>query len=208
MPISLSVLVFRGDPVDSMEYCHAGIYLEYGDGKQSTMHIVGAPRVFHFEEEVERDLAKSDRLERQILVTTLHKSFSRAMIQGVCSKTRVKNDGSEWNCQHWVGDVLTELMKLEVLIKDREDIKCLMKEQKEIECRMKKQRKIEGPTSDQKKVECLTKEQREIECLPNGQVKLKCLTKEQRMEAIDRMTTAISEAKDEKHLCVTMSGWT
>ncbi|RAK98424.1 uncharacterized protein BO80DRAFT_361857 [Aspergillus ibericus CBS 121593] len=150
MPITLSVLVFRGDPVDAMEYRHAGIYLDYGKDQSSMMHVVGAPGVFRFQEDDKMDYAKSEKLERHILVTTLHKGFTRDMVKAACSRTPVKNDGSEWNCQHWVGDALKELMKLGV----------------------------------------------------------QCLTKEQREEALDKMTAAVAEAKDEKHLCVTVSGWT
>ncbi|PWY76444.1 hypothetical protein BO94DRAFT_425418, partial [Aspergillus sclerotioniger CBS 115572] len=117
MAITLSVLVFRAEPFDCIEFRHTSIYLDYGDGTQSTLHIVGASRDYHFEE-VEKDHAESGKLERHILVTTFHEGFTSAMIKDACSNTRVNNDGSEWNCHHWVGDVLAELMKLEILIKD------------------------------------------------------------------------------------------
>ncbi|PYI04888.1 hypothetical protein BO78DRAFT_372144 [Aspergillus sclerotiicarbonarius CBS 121057] len=148
MSITLSVLVFRGDPVDTMEYRHAGIYLDYGQGQSSMMHIVGAPGCFSFQEDDKMDYTKSDKLEGHIRVTTLHEDFTRAMIKDACSKTPVKNHSREWNCQHWVGDALAELVR-----------------------------------------------------------KIQCLTKTQREAAIDQMAATIAEARDEKHLGVTVGGW-
>ncbi|KAF4772614.1 hypothetical protein HAV15_011201 [Penicillium sp. str.  len=47
------------------------------------------------------------------LLKPRHKSFLR-----VLARLRNSNSGRDWNCQNWVGEVLTELVKIGCLTKE------------------------------------------------------------------------------------------
>ncbi|RAK88135.1 hypothetical protein BO79DRAFT_149164 [Aspergillus costaricaensis CBS 115574] len=116
---TLSLLVFHGSPLDFIKYRHAVLLLTtYPDNQQSMFHITGPPGGFKFVEVTGANPTQSAKLERNIpVVTTVSgdnnsTTISRKMIRDACARVKVRNDLPGWNCQNWVGEALSELVKI------------------------------------------------------------------------------------------------
>ncbi|OJZ84040.1 hypothetical protein ASPFODRAFT_63124 [Aspergillus luchuensis CBS 106.47] len=116
---TLSLLVFHGSPLDFIKYRHAVLLLTtYPDNQQSMFHITGPPGEFKFVEVTGTNPTQSAKLERNIpVVSTVsgdNKSttISRKMVRDACARVKVRNDLPGWNCQNWVGEALSELVKI------------------------------------------------------------------------------------------------
>lgn len=108
----LSLLVFHGSPLDFIKYRHAVLLLTYPENQQSMFHIIGPPGEFKFVEVTGANPTQSAKLERNIPVANVSASISREMIRDACARVKVRNDVPGWNCQNWVGEALTELVKI------------------------------------------------------------------------------------------------
>ncbi|PWY63246.1 hypothetical protein BO83DRAFT_431927 [Aspergillus eucalypticola CBS 122712] len=103
---TLSLLVFHGSPLDFIKYRHAVLLLTtYPDNQQSMFHITGPPGEFKFVEVTGANPTQSAKLERNIPVVT-------TMVRDACARVKVRNDLPGWNCQNWVGEALSELVKI------------------------------------------------------------------------------------------------
>ncbi|PYH28933.1 uncharacterized protein BO87DRAFT_449963 [Aspergillus neoniger CBS 115656] len=103
---TLSLLVFHGSPLDFIKYRHAVLLLTtYPDNQQSMFHITGPPGEFKFVEVTGANPTQSAKLERNIPVVT-------TIVRDACARVKVRNDLPGWNCQNWVGEALSELVKI------------------------------------------------------------------------------------------------
>ncbi|KAK4871393.1 hypothetical protein LT330_000630 [Penicillium expansum] len=118
MPTKISLLVYKGVPVDFSKYRHTALHALYSDGQYDWLHAVGAHPLFKFQKDPENPM--SEPPIAWIPVCTAPDSATKAKIIFACACTSVRNSNSDrdWNCQNWVGDALTELVKIGCLTKE------------------------------------------------------------------------------------------
>ncbi|KAJ5467665.1 hypothetical protein N7475_005417 [Penicillium sp. IBT 31633x] len=111
MPTQISLLVYKGVPVDFSKYRHTALHALYPDGEHDWLHVVGGHPFFKFQKDSQDPI--SDPPIAWIPVSTAPDSVTKAMILSACTSTSVRNTNldRDWNCQNWVGDALTELVK-------------------------------------------------------------------------------------------------
>ncbi|KAL2706063.1 hypothetical protein AAEP93_001313 [Penicillium crustosum] len=112
MRTQISVLVYKGVPVDFSKYRHTALRALYSDGQYDWLHVVGSHPFFKFQKDSENPM--SEEPIAWITVCTAPNSVTKAKIISACACTSVRNSNSDrdWNCQNWVGDALTELVKI------------------------------------------------------------------------------------------------
>ncbi|KAJ5773961.1 hypothetical protein N7457_008857 [Penicillium paradoxum] len=110
MPIQISLLVYKGVPVDFSEYRHTALHALYSEDEYDWLHVVGAHPFFEFQKDSKDPI--SEPPIAWIPVSTAPDSVTKAMIVGACARTPVRNSNRDrdWNCQNWVGEALTELV--------------------------------------------------------------------------------------------------
>lgn len=109
----LSIIVYRGDPLDFQRMRHTAFYIRYSDGSMLLSQITGASGFFAYEECWDTDDPASNiHFERQISVITSRSNTVRdPEIRNTIKNTRIINNEQGWNCQNWIGDVLTRLQR-------------------------------------------------------------------------------------------------
>jgi hypothetical protein len=111
MPTRLFVLVYVASPLDYARYRHTALFFEFAAGTTTLIHIRGAYGIFSLEEKTHYDPEASRSLAGKIPVAELPDSISTASIKSTVISTPIKNSDREWNCQNWVGDALSRLVK-------------------------------------------------------------------------------------------------
>ena len=114
MPMTISIAVFRGDPIDWAMYRHTAIHVLDEDGENNLLHVTGAHPFFEYTPE-NTDPAKIGRkLEALIPVSVPRDMITKSMIWDACARTRIWNDPhhQDWNCHNWVGEALTSLVAI------------------------------------------------------------------------------------------------
>lgn len=119
MPTQLSLLVYKGVPVDFTKYRHTALHVLYSDGEYNWLHVVGAHPFFEFSQDSQNPI--SEPPIAWIPVSTVSDAMTKATIASACASTPVRNGNCDrdWNCQNWVGEALTELVRVGCLT-DRE----------------------------------------------------------------------------------------
>lgn len=122
MPTQISLLVYKGVPVDFSKYRHTALHALYSDGQYDWLHAVGAHPFFKFQKDTENPI--SEPPIAWIPVCTVPDSVTREKIICACACTPVRNGNSDrdWNCQNWVGEALTELVKIGCLTKEERGV--------------------------------------------------------------------------------------
>jgi hypothetical protein len=110
--------VYKGVPVDFSKYRHTALHALYPNGQCGWLHAVGAHPFFKFQKDSENPM--SEPPIAWIPVCTVPDSVTKAQIIFACACTSVRNSNSDrdWNCQNWVGEALTELVKIGCLTKE------------------------------------------------------------------------------------------
>ncbi|OQE46303.1 hypothetical protein PENCOP_c001G06666 [Penicillium coprophilum] len=118
MPTQISLLVYKGVPVDFSKYRHTALHALYPDGQYDWLHVAGAHPFFKFQKDPENPM--SEQPIAWIPVCTTPESVTKAKIILACASTSVRNSSNDrdWNCQNWVGETLTELVKIGCLTKE------------------------------------------------------------------------------------------
>ncbi|KAJ5092832.1 hypothetical protein N7456_008693 [Penicillium angulare] len=111
MSTTITVAVFRGDPLDWAMYRHTAIHVQYADGEDNILHVTGAHPFFEYTLQNDHPAQVNLKLEALIPVSSPSNAFTKAMIQSTCAITAVRNDleHQDWNCQNWVGEALANL---------------------------------------------------------------------------------------------------
>ncbi|CAI7610763.1 unnamed protein product [Penicillium pancosmium] len=96
MPATLTIAVFRGDPLDWAIYRHTALH-------------PGTP--------ADTGL----KIEALITVSNPSDEITKNMIEKACVQTPVRNDPhhQDWNCHNWVGEALTELVAIGCLTEEQ-----------------------------------------------------------------------------------------
>jgi hypothetical protein len=116
-PQTLCIIVYRGDPVDSMSNRHTAFFIEYSDGSNVLCHIVGGSGFFEIEERWNIDPSNLSRSwERTIPVVTAPTNTANDLtMRNTLYNTPINNAERAWNCQSWVGDGLRRLQEAELI---------------------------------------------------------------------------------------------
>lgn len=110
MSASLSIIVYKGEPIDAPDYRHTALFLDTPGNESVLLHVVGGAGFFQPQIVAKDDPAASVKFVSKIEVAKIH-GQSKDSLQSTIMATPVKNTDRFWNCQHWVGDALLVLSK-------------------------------------------------------------------------------------------------
>lgn len=111
MDARLSIIVYRGDPVDLPRTRHTALFVIFADNSTVLIHATGAAGFFSVEQRPQAQPRKSQNFEQDIPVATIG-GKTRAEVQSTIAATPTNNSTHDWDCQKWVGDALTRLSNL------------------------------------------------------------------------------------------------
>ncbi|KAJ5749202.1 uncharacterized protein N7511_010898 [Penicillium nucicola] len=111
----LSILVYKGTPIDFPRYRHTALHALYTKNDYEWLHVVAAHPFFKFQKDRHNPI--SEEPIAWIPVCTVPEAVTRAMIHAACSRTTVRNEPTDrdWNGQNWVGEALAELVDVGAL---------------------------------------------------------------------------------------------
>jgi hypothetical protein len=114
---TLSIIVYRGDPVDAPTTRHTALFVEFENGDNVLSYVVSGHGFFQHEESWNIDQPSNSRhFEQSIWVATFETTEDEAMyIRNELRNTPINNEESSWNCHTWVGDALERLRDAELL---------------------------------------------------------------------------------------------
>lgn len=110
MSASLSIIVYKGDPIDACDFRHTALFLEVPGSDSILLHVVGGAGFFQAQVIPNNDPSGSKNFICKIGIAKIS-GQSKETIQTEITSTPIKNTDKSWNCQHWVGDVLLGLDK-------------------------------------------------------------------------------------------------
>ncbi|KAL9131432.1 MAG: hypothetical protein Q9217_000646 [Psora testacea] len=108
MAASLSIIVYKGSPIDASKYRHTALFLEFPETTTTLLHVTGASGFFQAEAKAGEDPSKSKKFVKKILVGQIQ-GQAKTAIESTIQLTPVNNLDRSWNCQTWVGDALKKL---------------------------------------------------------------------------------------------------
>lgn len=115
-PASISVLVFRGEPLDYQRYRHTSLHISFTDDQDPFVaHAVGPPGEYEFQIRETYDLPESQGIVRTVQVGNPLLSIGRAQLIDLLRAVPVRNWDAEFNCQIWVEAVLRRLRDMRLL---------------------------------------------------------------------------------------------
>lgn len=132
----LSVIVFRGDPIDATMFRHVGLLLEHlEEGIDGTPHATIAHTTFlqvtgsagGFERDESPASTCGDPRENELFAGIVHVATTPATgasdrrLRNAIWATAVNNAEASWNCQNWVGDALNSCVGAGLVLADQVD---------------------------------------------------------------------------------------
>ena len=106
--IYISIIIYKGSPLDYPQYRHTAIWLRFEDGSPSLLvHVVGPSGGFEFESKRSSDPSESQRFAKRIDIGYLTIDMTPAQIVQVLQRVPINNRDREFNCQTWVEDALS-----------------------------------------------------------------------------------------------------
>lgn len=108
MAVALSIVIYKGSPIDSAMYRHTVLFLEFPDTTTMLFHITGASGLFQSEARPGGNPLKSKKFADKIPVGKIH-GQEKDVIESTIQSIGVNNSDLSWNCQNWVGDALKTL---------------------------------------------------------------------------------------------------
>jgi hypothetical protein len=110
---TLSIIVYRGDPVDAQSTRHVAWYIQYADGSNVLSHVTGGYGFFAHDERWNTNPSESRHYERTIPVSTIASRESRDLtVRNILFNVPVNNEERAWNCQTWIGDGFAALRNI------------------------------------------------------------------------------------------------
>ncbi|KAI3401521.1 hypothetical protein diail_10955 [Diaporthe ilicicola] len=108
---TLSIVIFRGNPIDAYIYRHVGLFIQTFNGdtliKWNFLHVTGTAGSFQREESWDRNPLQSASTCGHVHVVKIRvTSETDKTLRNTIWATLVKNNDRSWNCQNWVGDAL------------------------------------------------------------------------------------------------------
>lgn len=108
MAVPLSIIVYKGSPIDASKYRHAAILLDFPDTSPLLLHVAGANGFFQAEVKLEEDPSKSKKFVMKIPVGEIQ-GQKKVAIESTIKSVVINNSDLSWNCQNWIGDALKKL---------------------------------------------------------------------------------------------------
>jgi len=108
MAARLSIIAYRGSPVDAPEFRHTALFIEFPNNETLLLHITGASGFFATESKSGEEPTRSNKFIKKISVGVIQ-GQERANIESTIKATPIKNLDRSWNCQNWIGDALKRL---------------------------------------------------------------------------------------------------
>lgn len=113
---TLSIVIYKGKPIDSMKFWHTALFIEYSEGRNVLLHVTGAAVFFEFEERQDgRDVTTAPSFVSKVHVATLNAGQEDLTLRNTIYNTLVNNSDNGWNCQVWIGDDL-ERVRVNMLL--------------------------------------------------------------------------------------------
>nr|OQO29671.1 hypothetical protein B0A51_02576 [Rachicladosporium sp. CCFEE 5018] len=110
--VHISIVVYRGSPLDYPQYRHTALWLRFSDGSPALLaEITGGHGFFEYQYGDNADPATHQDFVRAVDVGQLSSTFTRASIIQTLSGVHVDNDDREYICQTWVQHAL-EMLKI------------------------------------------------------------------------------------------------
>lgn len=111
MSARLSIIVYKGDPVDLRKTRHTALFVTFADNTTVLIHAIGAGGDFTMAQRLNEQPTDSQRFVKSIPVAVIT-GKSKSQIRSTIAATPVNNSSRDWDCQKWVGDALTRLSNL------------------------------------------------------------------------------------------------
>lgn len=108
MAASLSIIIYKGSPIDASEFRHTALFLEFSDAITLLIHVTGSSGFFQAEVRPGEEPTRSKKFIKKITVGTIM-GQTKAAIESAIKFTPIDNSDPSWNCQNWVGDALKKL---------------------------------------------------------------------------------------------------
>ena len=108
MATSLSIIVYKGSPIDASKYRHTALFLEFPDTTNLLIHVTGASGFFQAEVKSGENPTKSKKFVKKISVGKIQ-GQTKVAIESAIKVTPINNSDRSWNCHHWIGDALKKL---------------------------------------------------------------------------------------------------
>lgn len=111
---TLSILVYRGDPVDAQSTRHTAFFIEYEDGSNVISQVTGGHGFFQHDERWHQRPSESRHWERTIPIARLvtRGGPRDLVVREILIGVPINNQERAWNCQSWIGDSLAALSHL------------------------------------------------------------------------------------------------
>lgn len=107
MAVSLSIIIYKGSPIDASQYRHTALFLEVPNTSPLLLHITGATGFFQAEVKLGEDPSKSKKFVMKIPVGEIQ--GEKTAIESTIKSVVINNTDRSWNCQNWIGDTLEKL---------------------------------------------------------------------------------------------------
>lgn len=105
--IHISIIVYKGSPLDYSQYRHTSLWLRFADRTPPLLaHIVGPWGEFVFESRESFEPWESQRYAKIVDVGTLTAAATSAQMVRALQNVPINNRDREFDCQKWVKDAL------------------------------------------------------------------------------------------------------
>ena len=104
----LSINIYVGDPLDLQTTRHTGFLIQWSDGDNLVIHVMGSHEFFELEEIWNGPKpSRRDGCIRSVPVVTWCTSRDEKFkVRNILRDTPINNSERGWNCQNWIGDAL------------------------------------------------------------------------------------------------------
>ena len=113
---SLSILIFKGEPLDYQRYRHTSLHITFPDPQEPLVaHAVGPPGEYEFQIREPYDSIESQGIVRTVKVGSSLVSVVHDQMIDILRAVPVRNWDAEFNCQIWVEAALRRLRDLRLV---------------------------------------------------------------------------------------------
>ncbi|KAK7606534.1 hypothetical protein BKA81DRAFT_177433 [Phyllosticta paracitricarpa] len=117
--VHVSIIIFRGEPLDWQKYRHTALLFTFADETQSVMiHATGSRYAFRLETMSNRDPRLSRSFAKEVDVGQIRFPMTKPRLVELISETPINNSDPEFNCQVWVENALQRLKGANQLSED------------------------------------------------------------------------------------------
>ena len=105
---TLSINIYVGDPLDLQTARHTGFFIQWSDGDNLIIHVMGSHQFYELQEIWNGPKPNvGDGCIRDVPVATWTTSEEEKFkLRNIIRDTPINNAERGWNCQNWIGDAL------------------------------------------------------------------------------------------------------